>query len=381
MSINKNKSTSILSTVISIIMVVLLVASLFYYISIELYDNSERVNVENESKAENVNLSIEKHFSDEKIKAQKVSPIVVEKIDDIVVVDKKIDDLKVKKQISNNSDIVNDNDIKLLNETKFVEKEIHKLYEEPVESDMIIVDHKSQEINEDMIEKVAIKKDSKKYKIAIVIDDMGINRKKTKDIANIKSQITSSYLSYARNIPNQVKTAQKSGHQIIIHVPMQPKGNNVNAGPNVIKEGMKREEISNILNKSIDKFPMAHGINNHMGSRLTEVDYAIDEIMSVLSKKGLFFLDSKTTSKSVCKELAEKYDVKYLYRNVFIDNVNEKKYILNQLEKAESIAIKNGYAIAIGHPKQGTIDALKEWLPSLKEKNIKIVHLSDLLPE
>jgi len=402
-----NKSLSIFRVLLSIIVVVFLVFGSFYYLRIKPVENQNINQFKKELTFKNKGLDVNVEPANEDIKVQKISPVIVAEIENIDVLESEKEEFKIAEQILNNQHIVVDNKINVAEKikstdienvikdkitkdsgnvkptriisVKTTERDIHKLYEEPVENNMIVVDHKDEASIEDSIEKVAIKEKHAKYRISIVIDDMGINRRRTKDIAGIKANITSSYLSYAKDIPNQVRMAQDSGHQIIIHVPMQPKGHKINAGSNVLLDGMTKKEISDILNKSIDKFPMADGINNHMGSKLTEVSYAMDEVMSVLSKRGLFFLDSKTTSNSVCKELAEKHNVKYLYRNVFIDNVDNKKYVLKQLKKTEDIAINNGYAIAIGHPKRGTVKALKEWLPGLKDKNIEIIHLSDLI--
>ena len=116
-----------------------------------------------------------------------------------------------------------------------------------------------------------------------------------------------------------------------------------------------------------------------MGSKFTEDKRAMGDIMKILKAHDLFFLDSKTTAKSVGGEVAKKYGVKYATRHVFLDNNNEKKYILGQLKQAEKIANKNGYAVAIGHPKSQTYAALKEWLPTLDAKGLKLVHMSEIV--
>ena len=98
-----------------------------------------------------------------------------------------------------------------------------------------------------------------------------------------------------------------------------------------------------------------------------------------LSGYDLYFLDSKTTPKSVGEKTAKKYGVDYAHRHVFLDNNNDKKYILKQLAQTERIAKKNGYAVAIGHPKSKTYEALKEWVKTLPEKGIKLVHMSEIV--
>ena len=154
---------------------------------------------------------------------------------------------------------------------------------------------------------------------------------------------------------------------------------NGDTAPDVLTTRMSEKEIQERLKIMLEKFENVPGINNHMGSKLTEDEKRMEAVMQVLKKEGLFFLDSKTSPKSRAKEAAVNQNVAYAHRHVFLDNNNNKKYILNQLAQTERLARKNGYAIAIGHPKSQTFAALREWLPQLPEKNLKLVHLSDIV--
>ena len=118
-----------------------------------------------------------------------------------------------------------------------------------------------------------------------------------------------------------------------------------------------------------------------MGSRLTEDKERMLAVMAVLKEQGLFFLDSKTSPKSTAATAAKESGIAYAHRHIFIDNNNDKDYILGQLAKAENVARRNGYAIAIGHPKTQTYAALKEWLPQLPEKGLVLMPLSRIVAE
>ena len=144
-------------------------------------------------------------------------------------------------------------------------------------------------------------------------------------------------------------------------------------------KAMSDEEIKTNFEQMLKKFPGIKGVNNHMGSKFTENRQKMSDIMEILHKHDLFFLDSKTTPKSVGKSTAAQYDVDYAHRHVFLDNNNDKSYILQQLKITERIAQKNGYAVAIGHPKSQTYNALKEWLPTVSDKGLKIVHMSEIV--
>ena len=214
--------------------------------------------------------------------------------------------------------------------------------------------------------------------IAVVIDDMGINRKRTKDISSLQAPLTSSFLTYGQGLHEQVDEAFAAGHEIMIHVPMEPKKAS-NLAPDTLTVQMDEAEIKSGLNRMLSLFNNVKGINNHMGSRFTEDRERMGYVMDILSENNLFFLDSKTSARSVGKDVARQNGVDYVHRHVFLDNENKLDYIIKQLEITEKIAQKNGYAVAIGHPKSQTFEALKLWLPTLDDKNVRLVHLSKIV--
>lgn len=214
--------------------------------------------------------------------------------------------------------------------------------------------------------------------IAVVIDDMGISLKRTADIASLKAPLTVSFLTYGRRLSEQVENSRRAGQEIMIHVPMEAKSN-IDVAPDVLTTAMSKDEIKRNLSVMLGKFDNVQGINNHMGSKLTEDKERMASVMEVLKQNNMFFLDSKTSAGSHAEEAAAETGVAYAHRHVFIDNNNDKKYILGQLQKAEKIALKNGYAIAIGHPKSQTFEALKEWLPALNGKKVRLVPLSQIV--
>jgi len=211
--------------------------------------------------------------------------------------------------------------------------------------------------------------------IVIVIDDMGISLKRTADIASLKAPITVSFLTYGRNLDEQIQNSLKNGQEIMIHVPMEAK-TAVDVAPDVLTTQMSNDEIKQNLLDMLQKFENVKGINNHMGSKLTEDYDRMKVVMEVLKSKGFYFLDSKTSPNSKAENAAADVGIAYAHRHVFLDNNNDKLYILGQLAKTEKLARKNGYAIAIGHPKTQTYAALKEWLPKIEKNGIKIIPLS-----
>lgn len=212
--------------------------------------------------------------------------------------------------------------------------------------------------------------------IAVVIDDLGVDRRRSEKVIPLRAPLTLAWMTYAEDLPRLTQAARARGHELMVHVPMQPQGESWDPGPDVLEVGVQPEENRRRLDWGLNRFDGFVGINNHMGSRYTSDRVGMRVVMEELKKRGLMFLDSVTTEKSVAPELAKSYGVPFAARNVFIDNEQSVSAVLAQLQKAEAYARKHGAAIAIGHPHDSTIEALKEWLPGLDAKGFVLVPVS-----
>lgn len=217
------------------------------------------------------------------------------------------------------------------------------------------------------------------YRIAIVMDDLGLDARRTTEIMQLQSPMTLSFLTYANDLRTQTKRARRLGHELMMHVPMEPMDSNINPGPGALKTSMSDEELKWQMDKVLNKFDGFVGINNHMGSKLTSDIRAMDIVMDELKKRGLLFIDSRTTAKSVGYKEAAKKNLPYAVRHVFLDPMPGEAILKRQLKKLEYVASKRGYAIGIGHPRDVTIKALQEWLPTLQDKNITLVPVSEIV--
>ncbi|MGA1932923.1 divergent polysaccharide deacetylase family protein [Arcobacter sp. YIC-464] len=197
-----------------------------------------------------------------------------------------------------------------------------------------------------------------KPKIVIMIDDVSSSRQK-KAILDIGYKVNMAFLPPTKGHPNSAEIAQDLPFHMI-HFPMQASSKFKGAEKKTLKVTDTYEEIEQRVKNLRKWYPNAVFTNNHTGSVFTQNEEAMDKLFRALKKYNFIFVDSRTTSKSVAKQMAEKYNMPYIVRNTFIDNVKEYDYIQNQLKKAISIAKKRGYAIAIGHPHSMTIKVLRE---------------------
>lgn len=215
--------------------------------------------------------------------------------------------------------------------------------------------------------------------IAVVIDDLGVDRRRSEKVIPLRAPLTLAWMTYAQDLPRLTREARNRGHELMVHVPMQPQGASWDPGPDVLEVGVHPEENRRRLEWGLSRFEGFVGINNHMGSRYTGDRTGMKVVMEELRKRGLLFLDSVTTDKSVAPDLARSYGVPFAARNVFIDNDQSVSAVLAQLQKAEAYARKHGAAIAIGHPHDATIEALQQWLPGLDGKGLVLVPVSTIV--
>ena len=215
--------------------------------------------------------------------------------------------------------------------------------------------------------------------VAVVIDDAGIDRRRTKQIIDLPGPLTIAFLTYARRLDEQVKAASEAGHEILTHVPMQARNPKADPGKNALKTDLSSDDVKSRLEWALSRIPNHVGINNHMGSRFTSHDAGMKVVMRELRRRGLLFLDSRTSQKTVGAKFARLYQVPHAVRNVFLDHDPKLEVIKKQLGQLEKIAHKRGYAVAIGHPRDATIEALAQWLPILAEKGLGLVPISAIV--
>ncbi len=211
--------------------------------------------------------------------------------------------------------------------------------------------------------------------IAIVIDDMGVDRKRSNRTVALPGPLTLAWLPYAQELPAQARAARAAGHELMLHLPMEPTGS-ADPGPQALRVSLDRGEILRRTKSALDSFDGYVGVNNHMGSRFTADRTAMAPVLGEIARRGLLWLDSRTTPKSAGLAIARDLQMPYAGRDIFLDNEMTVKAVRGQLAKTEQVARSQGYAIAIGHPHDATIDALASWLPEVQKRGFVLVPVS-----
>ncbi len=217
-------------------------------------------------------------------------------------------------------------------------------------------------------------------RIAIVIDDMGWELPIAQDLLALEHPISFAVLPQA---PYQLKIAEAAKqHQrdLLLHLPMEPHGYpRVNPGPNALLSHMDSHQLVKLVRTALRALPQVVGVNNHMGSSLTENSQAMRVVMRELKRHDLFFLDSRTSSDSRAYQIAREMGIPTAKRHVFLDNNVQQAYISAQLQRLAKMASQQGTAIGIGHPYPETLSALRHTLPLIRQAGVRIVPISRLV--
>ena len=161
-------------------------------------------------------------------------------------------------------------------------------------------------------------------------------------------------------------------------MPMEPNGRN-DPGPGALMVSASDAELRQRLLIALESFGGYVGINNHMGSRFTANGPDMELVMKQLKPRGLMFLDSRTTAQSVGDQTAQEFGVPSIVRHVFLDDEETLEAVRRKLAEAESVARRQGFVVAIGHPHDVTLQALSEWLPTVQGKGMALAPSTAIL--
>lgn len=188
-----------------------------------------------------------------------------------------------------------------------------------------------------------------KGKLIFVFDDAGHNLEQLQYFLDLPFPCTIAVLP---KLPNSRETARRiraAGKELILHQPMQALDPNIDPGKGAVKPGMSREEIKKIIASNVEEIGPIAGMNNHEGSLITSDEEAMEAVLELCREKNIYFLDSRTSSKSVVPQAAKKLNMSIWERAVFLDNKKDKAYMKKQIIDGLEIASQRGEAIMIGH--------------------------------
>jgi polysaccharide deacetylase 2 family uncharacterized protein YibQ len=215
---------------------------------------------------------------------------------------------------------------------------------------------------------------------AIIIDDMGMDMDIARRLSSIDEDLTFSIMPFQAHTQGVADLLHAKGKEILLHMPMEG-ANGKNPGQGAIYRDMNTEQALTLLKDAMNVVPHIVGVNNHMGSEVTQNDELMRSLLAFIKEKDLFFIDSVTSGRSVCGEVASELHIPFEARDVFLDNEQNYAYVAGQIEVLISVAKRHGKAIAICHPHPVTVQVLADKVPGLKARGVAVVRVSELVKD
>ena len=216
-------------------------------------------------------------------------------------------------------------------------------------------------------------------RLAVIIDDFGYTAEPIAAFTSIDRPLTFAVLPYQPHTQEAASRGLAARHQVMLHLPLEPLSSAETSEKTTITTAMSDQDIQQTVMKALHNVPGVSGVNNHQGSKATADRRVMHNVLSVVKGQQLFFVDSRTTAKSVALDTAREMNVRSGENEVFLDNSSDVEAIKQQLRLAGRIAVKMGAAIVIGHARPNTAIALRMMIPELEAEGVRLVFASQLV--
>lgn len=230
---------------------------------------------------------------------------------------------------------------------------------------------------ETALPRVRPKKRGRGGDIVLIIDDLGFDGQPLERVMALDANVNCAILPNGTRATEFAEALNARGFEILVHLPMQPRGSEA-PGRNAILTSMSDDEIARTTRENIDAIPHARGVNNHMGSLATTDRRVMTTVLRALPA-GMYFIDSRTTGRSIAFDVARELNVRTAMRNVFLDDDASERAVRGQLAALAEAAEKRGVAVGIGHPYPVTMRVLAQELPALKARGFRLIRASEVV--
>ena len=216
-------------------------------------------------------------------------------------------------------------------------------------------------------------------RLALVIDDWGYDWETAKDFLSLGLPFTAAVLPGRAKTQEQLVLLRQRGHEVILHLPMEPKNPDIELDKDCIQTHLSEAEIRSRVEAALEAVGRVAGVNNHMGSKATSDERVVRAVLEVIKERGLYFIDSRTASTSVAGELAAQMGIPTATNQAFLDHYDDVERVKRQLERLIRRAKQDGQALGIGHVRPQTYRALVEMIPRFHEEGVIIVPASHVV--
>ena len=210
--------------------------------------------------------------------------------------------------------------------------------------------------------------------ISIIIDDMGYNLDRGKQAIAIPAPLTYAILPNSTHARSLATKAFAAGKEVMVHLPMENTAR-IPMAQGALTRAQPKDDFLRAIFQSLDQVPHAAGVNNHMGSALTQEPRAMQWLMEAIKDRQMYFIDSRTTPDTIAFTTARSHKLRAASRDIFLDNEKSIYAIDRSFRQLLRIARRKGSAIAIGHPHPTTLAYLAMALPKIENIRVSsIIH-------
>ncbi len=219
-------------------------------------------------------------------------------------------------------------------------------------------------------------------RVAVVVAGLGLGRAATMAAIQLPGAITLAFASHARDLQEWIDLARAAGHEVLLDIPMEPENYpQIVPGPQALLTSLSAAENVARLDWHLDRASGYVGVTHNMGSRFTASDEHMRPILLALKRRGLMFLDARTSAKSIAASLATSLGLPRAINNRFLDTQASRLAIDRRIDEIERIARRVGFSVAVSHAYPVTIDRLERWTGTLDDKKLALVPISALVNE
>ena len=215
--------------------------------------------------------------------------------------------------------------------------------------------------------------------LALVVDDWGYGWEAADDFLALDVPLNIAVIPHLPFSVAHARRAAERGHEVIVHLPMEPLDSGWELGDGAVTTAMADAEIAREVRRAFDSIPFSTGMNNHMGSKATADERVVRAVLAVVKDKGAYFLDSRTTAGSLIGDIAREMGVPYLENDRFVDLDRDAAQVRERILLAADTAVRRGWAVAITHVHRAGYQGIVAALPLLQEKGVRLAHLSEVL--
>lgn len=220
-------------------------------------------------------------------------------------------------------------------------------------------------------------------RVVLIVGGMGISQSGTQQaIKQLPGEVTFAFAPYGNSLNRWMQAARKSGHELLLQIPMEPFGYPQNSpGIHTLRTDVSMEENFASLHWGMSRLTNYVGVMNYLGGKLMGDDKALRPVFNEIAERGLLFVEDGTINNSLGKETAKQSLLPYTKAHILIDRVNSRAEIAKQLNLLAKEAKRTGLAIGVANAFPESIKMIAQFVSKAKELKLEITPVSAIVSD